>query len=194
MDANERGRFEAWYPTIQVNFTTGDLDRNEDGYASVFTHVAWLAWQAALASAPRAAEAVAVVRGDKVNTVPASVAEPKDAVRIFMVYAVVEYEGSWPVLGFERREDADAFRALCEAHETKRPKCPDLDNHTDEEWTAWDAADEAWKAAHPGGDTAWCCHLFDVGELECLPAQEFARRFGGAQRREPAPQLDDTKD
>ena len=49
--AGEREAFEAWWPTLNVNFVDEDLARDDEGeYVSPFTFCGWKAWQARAAT------------------------------------------------------------------------------------------------------------------------------------------------
>lgn len=101
----------------------------------------------------------------------------KGATVVHVVYAGTEYEGSWPVMGFERKQDAETFCALCVAHQEAKPRSPEYvhgeaDDANAPEWDAWEAAHQTWCESHPAGLLGAGADKYVVGALDVLPAQQ----------------------
>ena len=73
---------------------------------------------------------------------------------VHIVFAMTNYEGGSPLRAFTEKGDAEAFLGVCNEHARKKPRCPSTGD--DEAWDAFNAADDAWKAAAPSAASTYC--------------------------------------
>lgn len=74
---------------------------------------------------------------------------------IHLLMAVVDYEGRDPVRAFTALDAAEAFLAVVQAHQCKRPSV------LDDEGGDWESRTTEWQAQHPapGHAYVWRCDI-----------------------------------
>lgn len=95
---------------------------------------------------------------------------------VFVVSAGVGYDGSSPVRAFERKEDADAFEAECDAYQNTMPQWPSFATRIGREGhearAEYRAKVEAWEEAHPAGASGSTADYFSVTEVPFVTSPE----------------------
>jgi hypothetical protein len=102
---------------------------------------------------------------------------------IYLLLACTSYEGSSPMRAFVTKEDAEACKALCDAHAAEYPVSPTAvleEPENDKEWDEWSAALSAWQGRHPvdahwaGGWDSYAVTPLEIQDPLVAPASETA--------------------
>ncbi len=85
---------------------------------------------------------------------------------IFILMACQEYECSCMAKAFANKSDADAACREANDYIETKPQCPNVS--TDEEYDAWDLANQEWANKHPAGSGHEYADSFTVRQLELV--------------------------